>query len=214
MRKISILLVGLLAFFAVNAQHTVTLNVNMQPAIDSGLFDPADTTQAVFIAGNFWNGVNQWQEPGSNPDLKMTDSDGDKIYSITLDTVADNIAFKFFLVFNNTASWDNGEWNGDPNREVTLSSDSTLTFNWGILGVAGFNELRTLNVTVFPNPATDYITVDAQGFAQIINIAGQTVVSQDLSVSNTINVANLTKGVYFVKVTNKEGIAIEKIIVK
>jgi hypothetical protein len=214
MKKISILVFAMVAFFSLNAQHTVTLNVDMRPAIDSGLFNPADTTNAVFIAGDFWNGVNQWNQPGSNLDFQMTDADGDTIYSITLDTVADNIAFKFFLVFDGNASWDNGEWPGDPNREATISSDTSLTFQWGILQTAGIRSIENLNITIFPVPASQFITINSEGFAQIYNTNGKLVISQNLSDSKTINVANLTPGVYFVKVKNAQGVATQKIIIK
>lgn len=78
--------------------------------------------------------------------------------------------------------------------------------------VAGVEELSTINMTIFPNPATDNINVsfDAEGGDYVVtltDLAGKVVSTNNLSnVSGTstvaINVANLKAGNYLVAVAN------------
>ncbi len=60
-------------------------------------------------------------------------------------------------------------------------------------------EVEAMNVTVYPNPATDYIMVNAQSFTtvEIFDMTGRCVLT---SVENKIDVRSLETGVYFVRV--------------
>lgn len=99
-------------------EFTVTFNVDMGFADD---FNPE--TQDVFMSGEMFG----WDEPGSNPDAKMEPlSEGSSIYTLTLELEAGDYAYKYFLVANDTPSWDNGEWPGDPNRVVTVTGDMVV----------------------------------------------------------------------------------------
>ncbi|MBO4646355.1 MAG: DUF2436 domain-containing protein [Bacteroidales bacterium] len=82
----------------------------------------------------------------------------------------------------------------------------------------GITEESTENtVRVFPNPATNMINVEAQGFEtyQLVNMLGQTVASNNL-VNGTahINVSKLTNGVYFVRLINGTSVETVKIVKK
>ncbi|CAN5217601.1 hypothetical protein BH23BAC3_BH23BAC3_33470 [soil metagenome] len=75
----------------------------------------------VWVAGNFHADV-EWAQPGENDLSKMEASENDEnIYTVKYE-IADLsnqeiFQYKFFLVFDGESSWENGEWNGDPNRE-------------------------------------------------------------------------------------------------
>ena len=67
---------------------------------------------------------------------------------------------------------------------------------------------------VYPNPACNEIHIDNMAGAQIsiFNIAGQEVMSiENASASATINVANLTEGLYIVRVVNGNEVATSKV---
>lgn len=85
-------------------------------------------------------------------------------------------------------------------------------------GTVGIEENEANNtVRVFPNPATNMINVEAQGFAQyqLVNMLGQTVESNNLVNGNAqINVANLSNGVYFVRLINGNTVETVKVIKK
>ena len=69
--------------------------------------------------------------------------------------------------------------------------------------------------TVYPNPARDFIVVKGSDiqYVEIYNSVGTKVVSQDVSDSESIDIADLANGIYFVRIFNGKGeISTEKII--
>ena len=91
----------------------------------------------------------------------------------------------------------------------------------------GVNELtnNTLSFDLYPNPANDIINLrfyqDNIGKANILlfNTLGQMVYSEELMVSeslseHSINIENLQKGLYFLKITNADGLTKTVKIVK
>ena len=83
---------------------------------------------------------------------------------------------------------------------------------------AGLTETETVNVNVYPNPATDYVQViglNGMQRVEILNTLGQTVFAQDTKANVlNINVQNFEKGTYFVKVTANGKVNTQKIVVK
>lgn len=82
---------------------------------------------------------------------------------------------------------------------------------------AGIEEVSANVVRVFPNPATNMINVEAQGFEQyqLVNMLGQTVMNSNLVNGNAqINVSNLSNGVYYVRLINGNTVETIKVIKK
>ena len=81
-------------------------------------------------------------------------------------------------------------------------------------------EARQNQLTVYPNPATDHITVSFPGLQNgnlfIYNIVGEQIMSRELATeSSRISVANLSKGIYMVRVTDDNGIVgTKKLIIR
>jgi hypothetical protein len=103
----------------------VTFNVDMSQAEG---FNP--DTDEVFMAGTI-NVANNWQQPGTDPSLLMTAGE-DMVYSLTLMLYAGDYMYKYFRVIDGTPSWDNGEWLGDPNREVSVMEEVTFNDVWAV----------------------------------------------------------------------------------
>lgn len=79
-----------------------------------------------------------------------------------------------------------------------------------ILGIKGGGVLRDL--TIYPNPASDQITVDSQieiEKIEVFSLHGNLLKS---SLSNQIDVSNLKDGVYFLKIYSGGDFAMKKII--
>ncbi len=78
------------------------------------------------------------------------------------------------------------------------------------------NELNNaLNMSVFPNPATDKLTIECNQNAklEILSIEGQIIKTiNNVGLKTTIDLVNLSKGVYIIKVKTDKGIAIRKFI--
>lgn len=125
-----------------------------------------------------------------------------------LDQLADeSITYPFELCLSVTLLDNNVI---DPNTDnnlycITVGDAASLH-----IGIAENN--NTLNV--YPNPACNVINVDNAAGAQIsiFNIAGQEVMAIEAANANeTINVSNLTEGVYVVRVVNGKEVATSKV---
>ena len=67
-------------------------------------------------------------------------------------------------------------------------------------------------ISVYPNPASDYIYVKGDfKKATIINISGQRVLEGN---TNPINTSRLAEGIYFIKVETQNGNFTQKIMIK
>jgi hypothetical protein len=103
-----------------NLGNQVTFNVDMSTAPG---FVPG--TDVVYIAGGFPGAT--WNEPGTNPDLLMSQVGSSLIYTKTLTLPNGTYEYKYFK----NATWSNGEWAGGSNRSVTVSANTTLNDTWG-----------------------------------------------------------------------------------
>lgn len=73
-----------------------------------------------------------------------------------------------------------------------------------------------LQLSVFPNPATDYITIrsttNENVSAQLFNIQGKKV--GEFTNKNKFSVQHLTKGMYILKMKTKKGITLKKLLIR
>jgi hypothetical protein len=83
---------------------------------------------------------------------------------------------------------------------------------------ANVEEVNTVNLSVYPNPASDVITVSStltEGTITVTDVAGKLVKSTELNgLSTTINTTGLNNGVYYVTVSNGSATSTEKVVVK
>ncbi|MFP4471524.1 MAG: hypothetical protein ACLFPE_12615, partial [Bacteroidales bacterium] len=123
MKKLLLSTIAIFFFSGLMAQFDVTMNVDMT---DFEGFDPA--THSVYIAGNIFD----WDEPGTNEDLKLTQVEETLVYTITatLDS-AQSVQYKYFSDAVDIG-WDGGEWTGDPNRTVYITGETTINDTWGV----------------------------------------------------------------------------------
>lgn len=129
-----------ISFNVEGTSDTFTFTVDMTDAVIEGedlpdgfegdqfVFDPEE--HDVYIAGGF-PGDLEWNQPGTNTDLRMTTSGG------TAGTIAEgDVPFKFFIVFDgmdfeNNEGWNYGEWEAGANREATVEPGATFDGVWG-----------------------------------------------------------------------------------
>ena len=72
-------------------------------------------------------------------------------------------------------------------------------------------------VSIFPNPANDYVNIEGNiTYYQIFDIIGNVIATNDMSENvKTINVSDYTPGIYFVRcMTQNGGIITKKIIIR
>jgi hypothetical protein len=93
-------------------------------------------------------------------------------------------------------------------------SDKATVMYYG--ASAGIRELQSSQISIYPNPATNKITVEQSGETQesylaILNIEGQQLITHQIThIKTQIDISNLTGGVYFVRVTNDRTVEVGK----
>ena len=83
---------------------------------------------------------------------------------------------------------------------------------------AGISELKSSQISIYPNPSSDYITIETsatltKSHLSILNLTGQEFLTRQISESKTvIDISPLPSGVYFVRLTNEKTVEVGKII--
>ena len=95
------------------------------------------------------------------------------------------------------------------------SGRATVTYYDGPVGI---NELHQSMLSIYPNPATDKITVETsegtpESYLSLVNIEGQQFITHQITQPKTqIDISNLVSGIYFVRLTNKSTVSVEKFV--
>lgn len=130
---------------------------------------------------------------------------------IAVEEMADyGISFPFTMCFEVTYEPDASYPSSDPN----LDNNRYCVEYTNVEPIEpGINE-NTNGLNVYPNPACNFISIENVSGAQIsiFNIAGQEVMAiESANANETINIANLTEGVYVVRVVNGNEVATSKV---
>lgn len=82
---------------------------------------------------------------------------------------------------------------------------------------ASVDDAFASNFKVYPNPARDFINIESKNIkvssVDMYNVLGAKVQSSELT-NNRVNVSNLVKGVYFMKINAEEGSVTKKVVVQ
>lgn len=183
--------------------YDVTFNVDMNQADG---FEPGVTE--VYMAGDFpgWD----WQAPGSFPEQQMSNTDNVFIYTNTLSLPAGTYNYKYF----DQASFDGGEWAGEPNREVIVTGDMTVDDVFG-QQPTNVDDFTAESLNVFPNPANNELNITSEiqiNEVMIFDITGQRVYSNTIENDNLrIDLSDFNNGMYLLHVITSQGIQTQKI---
>ncbi|MBQ6096143.1 MAG: T9SS type A sorting domain-containing protein, partial [Bacteroidales bacterium] len=84
-----------------------------------------------------------------------------------------------------------------------------------------FDPVANVSMRLQPNPATSNVNIVMKGATGVVNMAlidmsGRVVSTSQFNAENgyNLNVSNLAKGAYFVRITNNKFNKIEKLIVR
>ena len=148
-------------------------------------------------------GTMLWNSTYTNP---LHAAGGDRPYQVAVDK-----NHNFYLA---GVSETRGTGSTDAVDVVTLKYNALVT---------GINEqtLNHVNLSVYPNPAKDHLTVVLSESAflgstiTVSNMTGQVVGKQTLdSFSQNINLTGLSKGVYLLRIVNNNSVATGKFVIE
>ncbi len=105
-------------------------------------------------------------------------------------------------------------------RIEDVQAAHTLKATYKLDGVS-IDEVAGIAMKLQPNPATSNVKVSIHGVSgnvnmSLIDMSGRVITSSEFNAENgtTINVSNLAKGAYFVRITNDKFSKVEKLIVR
>ncbi|MDO6743598.1 M43 family zinc metalloprotease [Tenacibaculum soleae] len=102
------------------------------------------------------------------------------------------------------------------NSNENSAWSNQLSISLPITGPTASLESKLLQLSVSPNPATDYITIRSTTYenvsAQLFNIQGKKV--GEFTNKNKFSVQHLTKGMYILKMKTKKGITLKKLLIR
>lgn len=100
---------------------------------------------------------------------------------------------------------------GNTGLDTKKQNFQLARFNLGSQ-VLGTNEFNTPEFKIFPNPTKDILNFNEIKNASVLSIEGKTIIN-DIS-GTSVNVQNLQKGIYILKVIDKQGKSILKKFIK
>jgi hypothetical protein len=103
-------------------------------------------------------------------------------------------------------------YTGTETYSFNVTANQPYRMQLRVGAVTGIEAFKANVFEVFPNPATDKVTIrtNGTGTLEVVNVVGQVVMTQPATETNEINVAKLAKGVYSVRFNG----ASQKLVVK
>jgi hypothetical protein len=109
---------------------------------------------------------------------------------------------------------DSGKDKGWMNGDAEIRMDNLVLVNTTVLST---KDVLASKFNVYPNPANDYITIASKNIkvssVDMYNVLGAKVLSLELA-NDRVNVSNLVKGVYFMKINSDGGTATKKVVIQ
>ncbi len=186
---------------------------------------------SVFIVGihTDWNFVEMADQGDSLYSVTMNLDAGDStaFYFITIGWWASDYAdYRELVPEECDYSLEYAGWDGDRGLEVP-DDNTTFSYIWGSCETPGNptsvsdNQEIDLGLNVFPNPASEFLTLSwgntiESGSVEIIDLSGKTMKSFNIydSLSEiNLDISDIAKGIYIIKVFNKNELGYKKIVI-
>jgi hypothetical protein len=145
----------------------------------------------------------------------------ENLYCQYFDAWYDTIDGGLFSIFsshyipNKYGSWGKKEYMNDVNAPKYLAVQNCV-FNYNTLNLEYFD--NEFDINIYPNPASTFIDIKSSHFISkldILNTNGQLIQSKKINTQNAqIDILNLPKGLYFIKIYFVYGVLTKKIVLK
>ena len=193
--------------------HTVTFNVH------TDLIAGNVSADGIYIGGGF---------VGGNDALLLDDSDGDGVWSGS--TSLDAAGGHFTILNGNCSDWsckedisgqpcaDPGNYNDRNHLLGGFTQDTTLNLQFGsCTDPTNVSQIED-NFSIYPNPSNGIINVQAAeriNTVNVYNMIGNLVMVRNISnTQTTLDIEQLTNGVYFMELNFDNGSIINSKIIK
>ncbi len=177
--------------YDVNTDYTITVAASSTAASGHGFQLTAERLSDNVKIGSFTAGTGS-RVTGQRITHSGT---GNSSWTFTWHSPANQEGnIKFYAAVNNVNL--NGDITGD---QVVITSTASI-------GVLGVDEANRLEFSMFPNPSTNIVNIQlptgvTKGTVQLFDYTGKLLITQEVTdVYQTINVKNLSKGIYLLKI--------------
>jgi glycosidase len=159
-------------------------------------FKPPTTWGTIIPRIHYWNALPTGSVANTNwPGIRMVaDVNGFYKYTIVGPTSIN-------IVFNNGKS---GTLNQTPNL---LNKTDGFSYTWGAAAKMLNTEISKNNLVIYPNPVSDILQISSESSVdnyKVMNIQGA-VLQEGKPIENTIDVSNLSSGLYFLQMKLENG---------
>lgn len=89
--------------------------------------------------------------------------------------------------------------------DMVLQHICDYNYNYIPMDAVGIEDVAPVSVTIYPNPTSHYITIsgiDAPAMMTLIDVTGRTVMSRMVNVNEKVDLSNLEKGIYVMKLAD------------
>ena len=231
MKKIYFSIFAIASAFVMNAQVTVTLQVDMSDYVKVA----GNTLKTVKVAGNFADqsatslgtAMENWAPPKSPTFTKVAGTTNTWQAKITFPNAAkgQEVVYKFL---NTADSWGTcdvdqecftgstvntcNQGSGDFNRVLKVpTANATYGYKWNTCTslVRASDLILDNEISISPNPANDFTIVEIKNgtgaySVEVTTIAGQSVQRFE-NITDKAIIEDLNSGLYFVVIRNAEG---------
>jgi len=118
--------------------------------------------------------------------------------------------------FNHTLFWENDSLTGYGNDDIFLAQMSDVL-------VSSYLQNNIIDCTIFPNPANNFINiiihnVNNKAAIQLVDLFGKVISQNEITTYSNytykqIDISNLQKGMYILKISSAKGIISKKVII-
>ncbi|MGF7139260.1 T9SS type A sorting domain-containing protein [Roseimarinus sediminis] len=193
---------------AVSTSYTIPKMPEEKADVTFIIDDSAGKTYSGFMLKGSWKGATgvydaDWDggvehtafyDDGTNGD----ETAGDNIWSVTLQLVPDDGVNNWEWGFNDSE----GNWIPESNIQFNVVDTTPVTTSYTTVGFDDYsNSLR-----LYPNPANNLLNIAGVEIetVEVFNLSGSRMLVKQNSASS-IDVSNLNKGAYLIKVTSTNG---------
>ena len=186
---------------------------------------------SIFVVGEQtdWDFV-QMEDQGDSlfsATINMNAGDSAAFYFITIGYWASNyVLYREIVPLECDYSLEYAGWEGDRGIEAP-DVNSTFSYIWGSCGEPGVtaiedaNSKNSISLEVFPNPAEDFLNINLHNFGKsgridIMDIEGKTLKSYEfhnLITEYSVDVEDLTPGIYFIRVCGENELKYKKVVI-